>query len=186
MSRSSLVWGPFSIVWGLAIAAATILLHKDRDKPDRYLFFVGTFWGGATSIYAASFPNSFLGVSFGTILVFRSIWADESICSIVFLGYRGRSVDQSTVSMCLWLDRKDSKTHRAYPDLVSDRFHVRQYAGVGGGSCKIQSCTAGERSDHVIDQLLDTYFDDARMERIYPNAKTKEEVGTPKEIPVSR
>ena len=46
--------------------------------------------------------------------------------------------------------------------------------------------TAGERSDHVIDQLLDTYFDDARMERIYPNAKTKEEVGTPKEIPVSR
>ena len=35
MSRSSLVWGPFSIIWGMAIVAATILLHKDREKPDR-------------------------------------------------------------------------------------------------------------------------------------------------------
>ena len=117
MSRSSLVWGPFSIVWGLAIAAATILLHKDRDKPDRYLFFVGTFWGGAYEYLCSVFSELFFGRVFGTILVFRSIWADESICSIVFLGYRGRSVDQSTVSMCVWLDRKDSKNHRTYPEL---------------------------------------------------------------------
>ena len=47
MSRSSLVWGPFSIVWGLAIAIATALLYKDREKPDRHIFFVGTFLGGA-------------------------------------------------------------------------------------------------------------------------------------------
>ena len=45
MSRSSLVWGPFSIVWGLAIAIATALLYKDREKPDRHIFIVGTFLG---------------------------------------------------------------------------------------------------------------------------------------------
>ena len=28
MSRSSVVWGPFSIVWGLAIAAATAMINK--------------------------------------------------------------------------------------------------------------------------------------------------------------
>ena len=47
MSRSSLVWGPFSIVWGLAMAIATALLYKDRDKSDSHLFIFGTLLGGA-------------------------------------------------------------------------------------------------------------------------------------------
>ena len=38
MSRSSLVWGPFSIVWGLAIAGVTALLYKDRQRSDGQLF----------------------------------------------------------------------------------------------------------------------------------------------------
>ena len=32
MSRSSVVWGPFSIVWGLALAAATLLFYRYRDR----------------------------------------------------------------------------------------------------------------------------------------------------------
>ena len=35
MSRSSLVWGPFSVVWGLALAMATVLLRQNQDKYDR-------------------------------------------------------------------------------------------------------------------------------------------------------
>ena len=47
MSRSSVVWGPFSLVWGIALAAATALLYKYRDRSDRFLFLTGTFLGGA-------------------------------------------------------------------------------------------------------------------------------------------
>ena len=47
MSRSSVVWGPFSLVWGIAIAAATLLLHKYRDRSDRFVFIAGTCLGGA-------------------------------------------------------------------------------------------------------------------------------------------
>lgn len=36
MSRSSVVWGPFSIVWGLAIGAVTALLYKYKDKSDSF------------------------------------------------------------------------------------------------------------------------------------------------------
>ena len=46
MIRSSLVWGDFSVVWGMALVLATALLHKDRNKPDRHIFFVGTVAGG--------------------------------------------------------------------------------------------------------------------------------------------
>lgn len=47
MSRSSVVWGPFSLVWGIAIAAATLLLYRYKDGSDRFLFLAGTFLGGA-------------------------------------------------------------------------------------------------------------------------------------------
>ena len=47
MSRSSLVWGPFSIVWGFAFAGVTILLYKYKDRSDSFLFLTGTFLGGA-------------------------------------------------------------------------------------------------------------------------------------------
>ena len=47
MSRSSVVWGPFSLVWGLAVAAATLLLYRYRERSDHFLFLMGTCLGGA-------------------------------------------------------------------------------------------------------------------------------------------
>ena len=47
MSRSSLVWGPFSIVWGFAFASVTLLLYRYKDRSDSFLFLTGTFLGGA-------------------------------------------------------------------------------------------------------------------------------------------
>ena len=64
MSRSSLVWGPFSIVWGLAIAAATALLYKDREKPDRHLFIIGTVLGGAYEYICSVFTELVFGKVF--------------------------------------------------------------------------------------------------------------------------
>ena len=53
MSRSSLVWGDFSVVWGLALAMASLLLHRYRERSDSFLFWAGTLLGGATGICAA-------------------------------------------------------------------------------------------------------------------------------------
>lgn len=63
MSRSSLVWGPFSIVWGLAIALVTVLLYRYKDKPASWLFVVGTLLGGAYE-YLCSVATE---VVFGTV-----------------------------------------------------------------------------------------------------------------------
>ena len=45
MSRSSVVYGPFSIVWGLGCVLLTALLYKYKDKKDRYIFLCGTVLG---------------------------------------------------------------------------------------------------------------------------------------------
>ena len=63
MSRSSLVWGPFSIVWGLALVFATVLLYKDREKPDRHIFIAGTLLGGAYEYICSVFTE----IAFGKV-----------------------------------------------------------------------------------------------------------------------
>ena len=63
MSRSSVVWGPFSIVWGLAIAAVTQLLYRYKDRPASWLFVAGTLLGGAYEYLCSVFTE----VMFGTV-----------------------------------------------------------------------------------------------------------------------
>lgn len=47
MSRSSLVFGQFSVVWGFACALLTWMLYRYREKSDRFIFVFGTVLGGA-------------------------------------------------------------------------------------------------------------------------------------------
>ena len=63
MSRSSLVWGPFSIVWGLGIALATILLYRYKNHSEVFLFSVGTILGGAYEYVCSVFTE----IAFGKV-----------------------------------------------------------------------------------------------------------------------
>lgn len=64
MSRSSLVWGSFSIVWGTAMAGATVLLYRWRNRSDRVLFLWGTFLGGAYEYFCSVFTEYLFGTVF--------------------------------------------------------------------------------------------------------------------------
>ena len=63
MSRSSVVWGPFSIVWGLAMALATLLLYQYKDRSASFLFWAGTLVGGVYEYLCSVFTE----VVFGTV-----------------------------------------------------------------------------------------------------------------------
>ena len=64
MSRSSLIWGQFSIVWGLAFVIATILLNKYQHKSNTFLFIFGTILGGAFEYICSVFTEVFFGTIF--------------------------------------------------------------------------------------------------------------------------
>ena len=78
MSRSSLVWGPFSIVWGLAIALATWFLYNYRNRSDGFLFAFGTFLAVPTNTSAAFSPKSSSEKFSGTTATFPSTLAAAS------------------------------------------------------------------------------------------------------------
>lgn len=64
MSRSSLIYGPFSVVWGLGGVIATVMLHGLIHKNDRYIFLGGFFLGGTYEYSCSVFTEKFLGTRF--------------------------------------------------------------------------------------------------------------------------
>lgn len=64
MSRSSVLYGPFSIVWGIGAVVLTIVLSKFIDKADRYIFLVGALIGGVYEYACSLFTEMVLGTVF--------------------------------------------------------------------------------------------------------------------------
>lgn len=71
MSRSSVVYGPFSIVWGLGCALLTAVLYRWRNESDSRLFIAGTLLGGAYEYICSVFTELVFGTVFWDYSEFR-------------------------------------------------------------------------------------------------------------------
>lgn len=171
MSRSSLVWGPFSLVWGIAIAVATALLYKDRDKPDRHLFFVGVFLGGAYEYICSVFTELVFGKVFwdysgipfnlgGRInLLYCFFWGIVAVIWIKLLYPRiSRWIEKIPVIwgyVLTWILVVFMAVNILVSMLALIRFDMREN---------------GKQAEAFWERVMDEHFDDERMEQIYPNA----------------
>ena len=64
MSRSSVVYGPFSIVWGMGCVLLTLILYQYRERSDSFIFLFGTFLGGAYEYICSVLGELFFGTIF--------------------------------------------------------------------------------------------------------------------------
>ena len=64
MSRSSLLYGPFSVVWGLGAVVLTVVLQQLEEKPDRYVFLSGCVLGGVYEYLCSVFTELVFGTVF--------------------------------------------------------------------------------------------------------------------------
>lgn len=174
MSRSSVVWGPFSIVWGLAIAMVTAMLYKYKDRSDGFLFWTGTFLGGAYEYLCSVF----------TELVFGKVFWDYSWMpfnlggriNLLYCFFWG-------IAAVVWfkiLYPKISGWIEKIPVVIGKT--VTWMLIVFMCCNVVVSCMALIRYDERGRQVeatqswqvyMDEHYDDAKMARIYPNAKTK-------------
>ena len=171
MSRSSLVWGPFSIVWGLAIALVTLLLYRYKDKSASWLFVTGTLLGGAYEYLCSVF----------TEVVFGAVFWDYS--AIPFnLGGR-----INLLYCFFWGFAAVAWFKLVYPPLERLIERIPRVFGKGmtWGLCLFMAVNIvvsslalfryNERLEGVPAQnelavYLDEHYDNARMEAIYPKA----------------
>lgn len=171
MSRSSLVWGPFSIVWGMAIAAATVLLYRYRNRSDRFLFLMGTVLGGAYE-YVCSVATE---LAFGTVF-----WDYSEIpfnlggrINLLYCFFWG-------IAAVVWFKH-------LYPYISAWIEMIPKKIGVIMTWCLIifmcvnmtVSAMALFRSrernldvpaEHAWQAVMDEHYDDETLSRIYPNA----------------
>ncbi len=64
MSRSSLIYGPFSVVWGLGAVLLTLVLHPLSKKKSIYIFLGGFLIGGVYEYSCSVFTEVFLHTTF--------------------------------------------------------------------------------------------------------------------------
>lgn len=178
MSRSSVVWGPFSIVWGLAIAAVTQLLYRYKDRPASWLFVAGTLLGGAYEYLCSVFTEVVFGTVFwdyskfkfnlgGRInLLYCFFWG---MAAVVWMRY-----GYPVVMKCM--TRLRSRV-RPWMTVLLAVFMAVNMVTSSLALARYDARTSGVPAANAVETYLDAHFDNARMERIYPNAKKVEKAG---------
>lgn len=172
MSRSSLVWGPFSIVWGLALVIATLLLYKDRDKPEGHIFLVGTLLGGAYEYICSVVLELVFGKVFwdysglpfnlnGRVnLLYCFFWGIAAVIWIRWIYPRFsdwiEKIPMEPGKIITWI----LVVFMAANMLVSSMALIRY-----------DSRAKGKEAAAQWEVLMDEYYDDSVMSRIYPKAK---------------
>lgn len=171
MSRSSLVWGPFSIVWGLAIALVTVLLYRYKDSSDRFLFLMGTVLGGAYEYLCSVFTEMMFGTVFwdyskipfnlgGRInLLYCFFWG---IAAVVW--FKGLYPVFSR-----WIERIPAKTGKPLVWLLIVFMTVNMAVSFMA-LWRSDERSRGVAAEASWQQVMDERFGDERLARIYPNA----------------
>lgn len=172
VSRSSVVYGDFSIVWGLAVVIMSACLYRYRKKSILYVFLIGTVLGG-TYEYACSVVSE---IVFGTIfwdysklpfnlagrinLLYCFFWGAIAVVWLrIVYPFLSKLIEKIPVKLgkllCIGLI-----IFMLFDGLVS-----------AGALMRYRARNNGEQAKTSIEQMFDEHFPDERMVKIYPYAK---------------
>ena len=178
MSRSSLVWGPFSVVWGLALVLAAVLLRGSERKSESRIFWFGVILGGAYEYVCSAVTELLFGTVFwdysgfkfnlgGRInLLYCFFWG---IAAVAWIRYGYPLVAKGMNKL---------KTHiRPWMTAALAVFMAVNMGVSALAMARYDARTSGVEAATPLAVFLDAHFDNARMERIYPNAKKVEKAG---------
>ena len=173
MSRSSVVYGPFSIVWGLGAVLLTAVLYRYRDRSDSFVFLFGTVLGGAYEYVCSVFTELVFGTVFwdyshlpfnlgGRInLLFCFFWG---IAAVVWLKLCYPRLSGLIERLPVRIGKRLTWIMIVFMviNILVSALALGRYT---------QRHTMPDSPPTALSQFLDQRFPDERMERIYPNAK---------------
>ena len=170
MSRSSVLYGPFSIVWGIGAVLLTLLLYKLENKSIVYIFLLGALIGGAYEYVCSLFTELTLGTIFWdysymeyhiggrTNLLFMVFWGILTVVWIKFV--------YPYISM--WIEK--------IPLLPGKIITWCLVAFMLGNSIisvmamlRYTNRQEGIEANNVIEEFLDSTYQDEYIERVWPN-----------------
>ena len=163
MSRSSVVYGPFSIVWGLGCMLLTAILYQYRDRSDSFIFVFGTvFWdysnipfnlGGRINLLFCFFWGIAAVVWMKLLYPFISKWIEK--------------IPKKTGTWVTWILIVFMVFDIGVTALAMNRYTVRQ---------------TGEGLHTPADAFMDKHFPDERIEKRFPNLRIVEKPKGPEAV----
>ena len=171
MSRSSVVWGPFSLVWGIALALATVLLYRYRDRSSSFLFVVGTLVGGAYEYLCSVFTEIVFGTVFWDYSAIPFNLAGRiNLLYCFFWGFAAVAWFRVAYPvLSRWIEKIPPRPGRA----VTWCLVAFMAANVLVSSAALSRYTArvnGTPPQNAVEVYLDEHYDNERMFAIYPKA----------------
>ena len=172
MSRSSVVWGPFSIVWGLALAAATLLFYRYRDRSASFFFVAGTLLGGLYEYLCSVF----------TQLVFGTVFWDYSAIpfnlggriNLLYCFFWGFAAVAWFKGLYPVLSRWMAKIPQRVGKLAVWALLLFMAVNIGVSSlalARYSARAAGQPAVQSWQVYMDEHYGDEVMQRIYPYAQ---------------
>ena len=170
MSRSSVLYGPFSIVWGIGAVVLTLVLSKFSKKEDRYIFIVGALLGGVYEYMCSVFTEIVLGTTFWdyswmpfniggrTNLLYMVFWGILSVVWIkIIYPKMSDMIEKLPVlpgKMITWVLIAFMVCNALLSAMAMVRYTERK---------------AGATAETVIETFLDETYEDSLIEKVWPN-----------------
>lgn len=163
MSRSGVIWGQFSLVWGGAFALATVLLHRHKNKSIKWIFIMGSIFGGAFEYLCSVITEYFfdqiywdysslpLNINGRICLLFCCFWGIAAViyikCIYPYLINAIRSIPKSLLkSICIF-----AFCFLILDMIVTNRVQQRYYA-------RLEGIPAQNKIQETIDKLYPDEF----------------------------
>ncbi len=171
MSRSSVVWGPFSLVWGIGVAAITVLFYRYRNRSAGFLFMLGTLLGGAYEYICSVFTEMFFGKVFwdyswmpfnlgGRInLLYCFFWGFAAVAWFKLILPKAEQ----------WIEKVPVKIGKVITRCVV----IFMTVNIAVSCMALTRSTQREQgilAEYSWQKVMDERFPDERMKKIYPNA----------------
>ncbi len=172
MNRSSVLYGPFSFVWGLGAVLLTVTLNRFAQKADRWIFLGGFVIGGVYEYTCSVFTE----LVFGTIFWDYSKWplnigGRTNILFCFFWGLLGM----------VWVKIIYPRMERLIEKMPAVAGKVLTWVVVFTMACngiltaaallRYNSRAQRPEPSGFVEQFLDENYDDAYIERHWPNMK---------------
>lgn len=170
MSRSSVLYGPFSIVWGIGAVVLTLVLSKFSRKEDRYIFIVGALLGGVYEYMCSVFTEIVLGTTFWdyswmplniggrTNVLYMCFWGILSVVWIKFIYPKMSGMIEKlpvlSGKIITWVLVAFMICNSLLSAMAMIRYTERKN---------------GDEAVTAIEVFLDENYEDALIEKIWPN-----------------
>ncbi len=170
MSRSSVLYGTFSIVWGAGAAILTLVLHGLTDKEDRWIFLAGFFLGGTYEYLCSVLSEVLFGTTFWDYSDMRfNIGGRTNLLFCLFWGI----LSLIWVKICY---PKVSSLIEKIPPLAGKimtwtfvALMVCDLAISALAMMRYVDRAAGDEADNAVEVFLDEQYPDEFIEWTWPN-----------------